>query len=100
MHTHADACSENVEALGPSKDYVEDAKAMGSARLFRTPTGTNYVRARNARSRATPDRDKIVQTSTRDNLTTVAPKALIAVEAQGKEKLVYQKIADWYQINR
>jgi hypothetical protein len=49
-------------------------------------------RARNARSRATPDRDKIAQTSTRYYLTTMAPinDALAVIKALNLgEKLVY-----------
>jgi hypothetical protein len=55
------------------------------------------VRARNARSRATPDRDNTSPFLTRCNSTTMAPinNALAAVEAlEPGEKLVYQKIAD------
>jgi hypothetical protein len=61
------------------------------------------VRARDARSRVTPDRDKTAQTSTRNNSTTIAPidEALAAIEALGpEEKLVYQKIADQYGVDR
>ncbi|KAJ8113922.1 hypothetical protein OPT61_g4067 [Boeremia exigua] len=67
--------------------------------------GLEYYRvcARNARSRVTPDHDKIAQTSTRNNSTTMAPidEALAAIEALGPgEKLVYQKIADQYSVDR
>jgi hypothetical protein len=51
----------------------------------------------------TPDRDKIAQTSTRIISTTMAPidDALAAIEAQGpEEKLVYQRIADQYGVDR
>ena len=55
------------------------------------------VRARNARSRATPDRDKLTYTLTRHNSTNIAPigDALAAIEAlKLEEKLVYQRFAD------
>jgi len=55
-------------------------------------TRVGRVCARNARSRVTPNRDKIAQTSTRNNSTTMAPidEALAAIEAlELEKKLVY-----------
>ena len=61
------------------------------------------VRARNARSRATPDRDTLTYTLTRHNSTNMAPidDALAAIEAlKPEEKLVYQRIADQNGVDR
>lgn len=55
------------------------------------------VRARNARSRAAPDRDKLTYTSTRYNSTDMAPidDARAAIEAlKPGEELVYCIFAD------
>ena len=65
---------------------------------------TRYrVRARNARSRATPGYPKQHPSSARNNSTTMAPidDALAAIEAlEPGEKLVYQKIADQFGVDR
>jgi len=73
---------------------------MGRSRtgLRRTNFVLKYrVRARNARSRATPGYPKQHPSSARNNSTTMAPinDALAAIEAlEPGEKLVYQKIAN------
>jgi hypothetical protein len=63
---------------------------------------TRYrVRAHNARSLATPDRDKQTYTPTRHNSTNIAPidDALAAIEAlKPGERLVYQRFADQYRV--
>ncbi|KAF2865772.1 hypothetical protein BDV95DRAFT_623534 [Massariosphaeria phaeospora] len=67
------------------------------------PLWSYRVRARNARSRATPDHQNSTHTSTRNNSTAMAPinDALAAIKAlDSGKKLVYQKIADQFGVDR